>query len=585
MRFLLGCLLFLMPITLRAQELVTLSQSLILNLDAAQQHDGDASTRSSYSQTDYRFDLGMPLVAYRLGSLNLGGGLSWARQNSDGRSASALWLNTLGLSGSVFPYKPYHISFDYQRTTSPDLFGGGSYRSDTWGLGYVHVGPFFQSLHMAYRHGTVEGGGTRGSFSSIEMGTDQRHGRTHLHIKGDRLEYNLGNVTWRTTSLFAMASTVLGKDWALQNNLSSQFEQNSRRIQVFSTLSGRSGGWLSTTSLSSSDSQQPSLALRTLGLNQSLAHSWGRLSGFTSAGFAVISTSGDGASPPPSAHLTLGVIYKLNPAWSVSGDASGAWVLRQDGTGGAESQGRTLHAGLAWGGDLPEQLAHNLYYWTNLRFQRRLQEDYPPGYLPPDMTSLVLKRRLEQSGSLNFSSDIYRNDNDRGHETWYRARGGVSLRTGLMIQVMGDLRVGRRTLGHEGTSLQSDAQNVSMLAIQQMGRGSVSFSFGHYSNSQTAGSLQNAGPLTSTSGSSTSYALGANGLLAGMPVGGNLNRSIDATGFTTNLLSTYTQAGYGKLQFRILYQHGWRSNGSRGDQIGLTLLRTFDTIPLWGGED
>lgn len=584
MRFLPGCLLLLVPMALGAQEMVTLNQSLSMGLNASQARADDSISRSSTVQTDYRFDLGLPIVAYRLGALNLGGDLGWVRQTNDGHSDSALTLSTIGLGGSLFPYQPYHVSFDYAHITNPDLFSSGKASSDTWGLGLAYHGPIVQSLRMAYRQGTSSGT-TRGGFSSFGLADDQHRGNTDLRFQGDWLEANNGGLLWRNTTLAASASTNLSKDWYFLNNLHSQTSQGSSQTQFTSNLIGRAGGWTALTSLNSGYDEASNQSSRTLGLGQSLAHTWGRLSGFTTLGFATASASGEAPAAPPAAHLSLGAVYKLTQDWSVLGDVSGGWTGSREALGPATGpttspagQPRTLHAGLNWGGELVDQLQQALFYWTNLRFQRRLEEDYPPGYLSPEVTQIMLRRRREQSGKMTFATDIYRSDNDLGHQTWYRVRGGLNLGTGLMVQTQGDLR---KDESFSDASTQRKEQNLTLYGVQRLGRDSLSFNYGYSQSSQTAQGGSN-GPPSSTS---TTYAVGYSTFLANVPLTTYLIRSIDATGLVTNNLSAFTSAVYGRVQFRITYQHGWRSNGSRGDQISLNLARAFDTIALWGGQD
>ena len=580
MRSLPGCLLLLVPMALGAQEVVTLSQSLSMGLNASQARAEDSFSRSSTLQTDYRFDVGMPIVAYRLGALNLGGNLDWVRQNNDGQSDSALALSTIGLAGSLFPYQPYHVSFDYTHLTNPDLFSSGKANSDTWGLGLAYHGPIVQSLRMAYRQGTTSGT-TRGGFSSFGLADDQHRGNTDLRFQGDWLEANNDGLLWRNTALVASASTTLSKDWYFLNNLHAQSSQGSSQTQFTSNLIGRTGGWTAMTSLNSGYDAFPGQSSRTLGLGQSLAHTWGRLSGFTTLGFATASTAGEAPAPPPAAHLSLGAVYKLTQAWSVLGDVSGGWTGQREALGpatGQAGQPRTLHAGLNWGGELVDQMQQALFYWTNLRFQRRLEEDYPPGYLSPEVTQIVLRRRREQSGTMTFATDIYRSDNDLGHQTWYRVRGGLNLGTGLMVQTMGDLR---KDEGFSDSTTQRKEQNLTLYGIQRLGRDSLSFNYGYSQSSQTAQGGAD-GPPSSTT---TTYAVGYNTFLANVPLSTYLTRSIDATGLVTNNFIAFTSAMYGRVQFRITYQHGWRSNGSRGDQISLNLARAFETIALWGQGD
>lgn len=583
-RSLLAFSLLLVPVVLGAQEVVTLNQGLVMVLDASQAGGGGSSDRALGMQADYRFDVGMPILTYRLGTLNLGGNLDWTWQSVYGEQASALNLNSIGVAGSLFPYQPYQFSFDYTHNTSPNLFGGGKSSSDNLGLGISYQGRLLQHLRMDYRRGTTSGF-AQGDFSSYSIQEDQHLGSTDLQFQGDRLEYTSAGITWRYTNLFASAYSPLSRDWLLMNHMRFMTNQDSRQTQFGSLLMGKPGDWTSVTSL---DAGQDAFSLQTsrrLGLNQSLARTWGRMSGFTMAGVATASQSGE-SSASHATHLTLGGVYKLTQAWSLVGDVSGAWAGQANGPGESANpsmQARAFHVGLTWGGKLPDQLRHLLFYWNNLQFQRRLAEDYPPDYLPQEMTQMLVQRRREQDGPLAFSTDLYRNDNDLGHQLWYRMNGTLSLGMGLMVQIMGDLR---RDVGFSDPKGQATDQNINLYGTQRLGRGSLSFSYGHYRSDQsilsTSSRDSGSGVPFASSASSTSYSLGWNTFVTNIPVGTYLLRGIDARGLVTSRLAAFTDASIGKLRFRILYQHGWRSDGTRGDQLSINLLRTFDTIALWG---
>lgn len=579
--------LLLASLGLGAQEVVTLNQGLFMAMEASRIGGDGSMAHSEGLQTDYRVDVGMPILTYRLGTLNLGGNLNWTWQNANGQQASALSLNTVAASGSLFPYQPFHFSFDYTHNASPDLFGGGKVTSNILGLGFAYQGRYIQGLHLEYRHGSTSGA-TDGEFTSYALTENQRIGNTDLQILGDRLEYTSAGVPWSYTNLFASAYSPLAQGWLLLNNLRLNTSLGSRQNQLSSALMGSAGGWTSVTSVDAGQVATNGWTDRTLGFNQSLAHSWTRLSAYTQAGTAE-ATRGEGGSSRVT-HLTLGVVYKLTQAWSLAADASTGWIQRADGQGAALDTGagpaRTLHVGAAWGGELPDQLRHLLFYWTNLQFQRRLNEDYPPGYLPQEMVQVLAARRRNQDGPMAFSADLYRIDNNLGHQLWYRTRGSLNLGMGLMVMILGDLR---KEVNFSGAEDQVEFRNLNLYGSQRLGWGSLSFGYAHASNylDPLPDALQSPAPTHagSISSSTTTYTLGANTFLGGVPVGTYAVRSIDALGAVTNQLAAYSDAGYGKVRFRITVQHGWRSNGTQGTQLTINLLRTFDTIALWGLND
>lgn len=571
-----------------AQEVVTLDQSLSFNYNASQASLGGMTTQGAFTRTDYQFDLGMPILAYRLGTLNLGGDLGWVKQSYDGASDRALALNTLGVQGSLFPYQPYHIGFDYTHSLNPGLFGNEATKMDSWGLSLLYRGELVQNMKMAYRQGVISGA-SQGRYSSLGLTEYERYGNTDLSMGGDWQEVTYGNQSpWRSAMVNLHTGTRLAGDWSFNNNFSAFAYQGSNLVQLGSTLMGSSGKWTSVSALDSTYSEISSGSERTLGLSQSLARSWGRISGFSQVGLSTAATSTAGVAPPPAGNLTLGITYKLSQTWSLMGDASGAWTGHRDlASGGSANPGvtRSVHGGLSWGGGLAEQLKHAMFYWSNLRFERFLDENYPPGYLPPEMLQVQMRRRTDHDGSMNFSSDLYQVENNLGHQNWFRVQGGLTLNSGLMLQTIGDLR---KDDGFSSPNFAKEDRHLTLYGAQRLGHGSFTFSAG-YSHSSlvrlTEADPNVESPLGLPSQAqkpSTYYSLGLNTFIGYVPVGAQVLRNNDAAGLGTTTLLAYTNAGYGKVQFRLAYQRGWRSDGLRTSQITINFLRAFDTIALWG---
>lgn len=584
MRLPLTTLLLVAPLHLGAQEVATWDHSLSLSYFGSEASLGALSSRSTYTKANYQFDLGMPVLTYRLGALNLGGSLGYVRQALEDQSDSATGLNTVSISGALFPYQPFHVTFDVTRTTAPSLFGSGLNTGQSESVDWIYRGRRIQDIRISFRHGSLKGSGLDGGFSSWVITENQRMGRTDFRFYGDHQEADFGtNATYRSTTVNASSRTSLFGDWTWTNNVTALDFQGSRLAQVGSGVVGTVGPWTSTTFLDLAFERGQGESSRSGGLSQALARSWGRTTAFGILGLSG-GTSGAGGSSS-AGNLMLGMTYRLSAEWTLAGDVSGAWS--RSGTtagdlGSSSAASRAMHVGASWGGAMTDLIRHAFFYWSDLRFKRRIEEDYPPDYLPPELQKAQLRRRMDQEGSLQFSADAYYLTNGGpGSQVWYRMQGGLHFGNGLMLQTIGDLRVDN---GLSDPSLHFRNEHLMAFGAYQLGKYSLRANGGF---SRATSKVTQAGALGGypdlVNGKSVTYfGLGVNGTVYRVPVGAHLMRNNDAMGFRTTSLFTYTTVAVRKLNFNLTYQRGWRNDGLRTSQISLQLSRWFDTIPLWG---
>ncbi len=581
--------LLAVPLAVGAQEVATLDHSLSMSYFGNQASLGGLNSRSTYTKTDYQFDLGMPILAYRLGALNLGGSIGYVRQSFDGEADSATGLNSVSVAGALFPYQPYHITFDVTRSTAPSLFGSGSNTSQTLGLDFLYRGRAIQDIRISYRHGDLSGDGVSGAFDSWVVTENERWGRTDLRVYGDHQEASFGEgSSWKSSTFTASTRTALVGDWTWNNSVSAFDFQGTRLAQVGTSLLGSQGPWTSTTIFDAAFTESATSRERSGGLSQSLARTWGRVSAFGIAGVTGGSSSSTGGTASTE-NLILGASYRLTPEWTLMGDVSGAWS-RSAATGTASGLDtgptRSTHVGLTWGGSMTDTIRHAFFFWSDLRFQRRIEEDYPPDYLPPELAKAQMRRRMDQQGSLQFSADAYRLENGGpGHQQWFRMQGGLNFNNGLMLQTIGDLRTDDRFSNRE---LVFRNEHLMLFGAYRIGQASLRFNYGYSKATVRDAEGTTLTPanqsLVSTGGdrSATYYGVGVNAMAFTIPYGVMVLRNNDAMGVGTTSVLTYLSAGFRKVRFNLNYQRGWRTDGLRTSQISLQLARWFDTIPVWG---
>ncbi|HEX9082253.1 MAG TPA: hypothetical protein VF768_08235, partial [Holophagaceae bacterium] len=104
---------------LRAQEGIYFGQRLLLHYNQWQGNQGSAEdTRGTYD-----FNLGLPVLTYRLGALALTGDVNYEHAHAEGQSRTTLGLDRYGARVTLFPYRPFHLSLDFNRTQSPAVAG------------------------------------------------------------------------------------------------------------------------------------------------------------------------------------------------------------------------------------------------------------------------------------------------------------------------------------------------------------------------------------------------------------------------------------------------------------------------------
>ncbi len=585
-------LLWLAPITLGAQEWVTLDQSLGLSYMGSQVSAAGQSSSVAMSRADYQVNVGMPVMAYRLGTLVVGAGLGYLRQDGALGAGGDLGLNTMQVQTSLFPYQPYHLNFSFSRSDSPSLFGEGRQRAESFGASLIYQGRYLRNFRMAYQRGTLSLGGRGGSYASLMATEHQVRGRTELSLAADAHETAMtGGQTWRSVGLNLNTRTPFDGNWTLTNLVQANRVLGFSQMGVSSSMGGSLGPWTSMTQLSGSYLAWDANNTRSGGLSQSLGRSWDRASLFSSLGWFGGSTSGQAMALPSTLSLALGGSYRLTKAWSVMLDVSRA---KQSGLPSAQvSLGlggmKSVHGGFAWGASVPDILRRSLFYWSNLRFQQRIAEDYPPEYLPPELQKLQMQRRMDQEGSAQFSVDAYRVTQDGpGRQSWYRMLGGLSFQSGLSFQTMGDLRLDDG-LSRPGYQLRD--RQLTFYSAYPLGPVSLRVSLGYSRNEQVQqaepsgvnGGVTVPGiPLIAADHSSLHYSAAAQGRLYGAPTTVMVLRMKDGTGLRTTTLIANMATAFGRMTASVTLQQGWRSDGVQNRQVVLNLTRSFDTIGLLG---
>ena len=591
--FLLLLLAMGVPGRVDAQEIVTLDQRFQLHYSRWQSGQGAAAAST---QSTYAFNLGMPVLTYRLGALALTGSVDYERQSSGGVSSGSLGLNRYGLKSTLFPYRPFHLTFDYSHSQSPGIAGLGSVSGDTYGLGLNYRGRSVQDLNISFRQGSNTQAASREGWSLWRMVARQEVRGTRLSFDATHQDFGSSEgMRWRSSTLFAATDTAFSRAWALRSNLQADESGGSRTLNTALSLTGTPGRWNWISSLSLNENQGSSTRSRATLLSQSVALNGTRFSAFSSAALSSLQIQG-GQGDANRGTLLLGGAYALGRGWRASLDVSESFgTVTQAATppqgqpGGDPSQQnlKTIHAGLSQGGDVPAIIGRTLFYLSEQRFQRSVAEDYAPGYVPSELAAEMARRRFRQSGNFVFAGDFFHTQTQGGGSKldWGRVTGQLRMNAGWTLQIIGDWR---KDDGLAVPGARVESKNVSLNGAYHFGVSSIISNVG-YSNSQQSylPGYQAFAPAATldvarASQASRFLSLGFNSRFWLLPYTLQWTKFEDGWQAPTNAFVGFFTLNFRQVSLRMSYQEIRRGDGLRDNRISVDLLRWFDTIAFRG---
>ena len=556
-----------------AQDAAQLTQNLQMQFTRSQVEQGQVQTLTTAS---YNFNLGMPVLQYGLGSLNVNGSENFERVPVGTGYASATGLNQVGANLLLFPNMPCQLSLHYSHTESLDLAGLGNMEGHTFGAGIFYNGPYLQNLRVSYSESTYDLGTVGETFSQWRADTSQHFGSTSVMVSASRQDYSdtTGTLDLTSTFLTVKADTRFSQAWIMRTYLESQDTTGlPSTLNLGVDLVGSKGPWTSITSVSGERASYLGLNEWDTTVSQSLTRAFGRVYLFGT----LSGTTATGSSPTGGA--SLGESWRFTDHWSLNGDYSQTWGLGSDPIQGTGLDTHTLHVGVANNGDLPDLIKHALFFSTDRAFNQKVLENYPPGYIPADLATEFLQRRAAHQGTLTYSADFSRTqvEGGPGKLDLFSTTGSLGVRSGIQVLLMGDW-TRDDGLSMPGVSTVSKDLNVS--GSMRVGSSTLMVSGGVNSTSTN----QPGDPLNGipgfTASTSSHWSVGALSQLWGFPCGATLTAYEDSLNQRTKTLSTFINMRYGKVTFRVNVDEGYTAGGPRTSQITLSLVRWFDTIAL-----
>ncbi|MBL0311278.1 MAG: hypothetical protein IPP78_00920 [Holophagaceae bacterium] len=578
--------------TAPAQDIGVLNQNFRMHHD--QWSWGDQQD-VAYSQAVYDFTLGMPVATYRLGALALSGSLVYSRAAYGHDSDSAVGIQQYGAQVSLFPYRPFRLKFDFQRSQTPDLLGSGTSRGDTMGVSFGWRGRTLQDMNVSYRRGDTSGAGVHQTWTQWSLTGRQQIQKTYatLEVNRDTIAQGAQDAqgqgsapAWVNTRLYARTDTPLtSQDW-LRTYIAVGDAGGTRQASIGADLSLARSSWNSITTVSLRRSTFETSSQNMAQVAQSLAWTKDRWSVFGS--LAGVSASASGLNSSRSSSAVLGGSYALSPTWRVASDASLTSTSGVAATGpSADFRGSlVLHAGIYRDGDLPAVLKQVLFGLSDLVFQHRVREDYPPGYFPSELAQQMVMRRVRQSGGIGFTADVWhlKPRDANGSLDWAKVTGDLRVNHHIHFLAIGDWRIDK---GYQTTGQRQDERRLYINGAYGFGASSLNAFMGSSrSESRTTGPLGSLDPFFPGGlpelGNTTYYGTGFNSRLGRAFYGVSWTRNSGYLQGSSSIFSGYASMNFRRVSVRVRYEQGQRWDGIINKQISFDLSRAFDSVAVWG---
>jgi hypothetical protein len=578
------------PLLLVAQEPVLFAQNFELRFQQWQIN----QSKSSTTQATYDFTFGLPVFTYRLGAMALTGSLVYDRATVHDETLqsrptdladAAFGLNSAGARFNLFPYRPFRVRFDYQRTKTPGLLGNLPIRGDIFGAGVAYRGHYVNDLDLSFRKSTLRQDQAKESWSTLDFNALQRFGATEVTLLAQRQEFEATAFipAWRNTHAVMRTETVLSPTWRLRTTESIENFMGSRWMDGDATLQGFTGNWTNLTTLGFRSTSAGEYRSNSTSAGQSVSMKKGQ---WHLTGTAAFSKLGDSLGrDAQNGSLVATINTALGTGWnfvsSLAATSMSGSLLPSTGAKGSTS----VQFGLVRGGELPDLVRHSLFLVSDWTFDRYRNEAYPPGYLPAELADQLVQRRLRQRGRLGFSMDLGRTSERGGSGTqdWARVSGDLTAGSNFRMMVLGDLRKDDSfTLPGVRTTNRAFTGNASY----SLSRVSLTATLGLTRYEQEGGSTQDGQPAPGAhqgpgQGATRYEAAGLNVRLWKMPVGVLFTRLDPGIGPSTQAVSTHMDLDYRLISFRVTFDEGRQSDGLRTRRVMLTLRRFFDTVALW----
>lgn len=537
----------------------------------------------STTQAVYEVEAGLPVFTYRLGALALNGAVEYNRLSYNGESDGETGLNRYGARISLFPYRPFRLHLDYQRSRTPDLFGSGSVKGDTWGAGMSFNSKLLQDIRLSYRHGTSKLGDLVDDWSLWQLEANQRIGNTQAIFRSTRQEFTAPGsaLGWRMFISTLDTESHIGREWMLRTRSQIQDTGTTRWFDLGTTIYGPiTGFWHSLTTASVGAATAGSYRTATTFASETLVFTSGRWNAHATGAFSQSATKDLGLGTRTSTSL-LGTTYTVAQDWRIHGNLGVSGVRQTFDYQESTRTSTTMNLGIARGGDVPDLIRHSLFFLSDWSFERRVRDEYPPDFVPSELAQDMLRRRMRQTGNFGFTADLWRiaENVGQGKMDWARVTGQVQTRGNFTLFLAGDYK-----RDAEMTRKGMDTRNADFMANgsyrmrETAITGSMGYSSSHRRPTPGASLLGLAWVGQEPDSQNRNYSVGLTSRLWKVPFGVMILRYDPSLAAPTTTVSTWADLSFRQVSLRVRYEVSRMENGIRSNRITVDLLRWFDTI-------
>jgi hypothetical protein len=532
---------------------------------------------TSSSALNYRFTLGLPVISYRLGSVAISGTIDYDTLKIANEKASDFGLKGYGFTINLFPYRQFHLGFNYFHSDSPKLFNDTTYSTNRYGINYSVVRPGFPRIfaRVERRENSLEG--EKETWDQLEIQGTQKTKEWQYNFQVNRDVYNLQSTSqsWYSNYCSFDSERKLAHDWEFFGFASGLVLPGSWMASATSNLFGKWGklylGSGLTLGFGSSSGGGTS---ESLGVNQSVTIPLEHCSYYSSVSMSYDSTSSaktardSNSSGNVSYSFLAGGARQLGKSVNIYGDVLYNHLPAT--ISGGDSIG--YHVGISEGGFIPQIIQRTIFAISESSFNRRLKNEYPPNYLPPEIALDIIARKQAGMGSQLFSFDYYHMDGSgTQRRDYFRSDGMLRIGQHFQTQIRGEYT--------DETDEYGAKRSVDYLYLQTkllLGRTSFFLSFGSSDgNSQPVGTEKQ-------KQSSTSYSCGFNTIVWKMPFSAIYR--ILRTGDSQEYRSLYVYQAFRlrKISIRNGLEYGWLPDQRKFFRYTFEIGRSFDSMLLFG---
>ena len=551
-------------------------EPIIYNQDLRFKYDLEGTTGMDDVETqtfNYRFSLALPAISYRLGSLIFNGSVDYDSLKIGDRKADDFGLKGYGLTLNLFPLRKFHLGLIYSHYESPELFNESSSKSKRYGINYSLSLPGKPKVFLRLDRRENSYQNETDYWDQYELKGNQLTKDYRYNFQFNRDSYTLRGSPynwWSNTFSFDYERKVF-KDWNLYTFSNCVYLENSQALNLNSNLYKTLNNKSFMTSISVGYGQSDNgPTVSNFSLGETATISLKNITFYSSLSLTYNSESGgngQGENGNNTGYSAMGGVMKnLGRIFIVYGDVS---LNHQAITG--EGDTKSYHIGFSEGGVLPQFLQRTIFNLTEFSLQRRLKNEYPPNYIPPEISLEILTSRQQSIGGQTFAIDYYHTDGDGLSKMDYlRGDGNLHLNRHFDLYLRGEYT--------DETNFEGLKRKTNYVYVQnrfKIGRSSINLSYANTDGKFT--NIQNYENETK----STSYSISFYSRIWKIPFG-IMFRHYKTDNDKYKSFYIFQNFSFRNIVLRTTFEKSYLPNDIDTYRFTFELGRSFDSLLFFG---